>query len=89
MTDGMLFRETLIDPLLSRYSVIMVSHAKLSPDICSVSRQIDEAHERSLYTDLLLGVLKKFVNHALIFSLDSSINALQFAGLDASAHHLG
>lgn len=41
----MLFREAMIDPLLSKYSVLM----------------IDEAHERSAYTDLLLGILKKCV----------------------------
>ena len=43
MTDGVLLSETLNDPLLEQYDAII----------------IDEAHERSLNVDFLLGILKR------------------------------
>jgi ATP-dependent RNA helicase DHX8/PRP22 len=53
MTDGMLQRECLVDPDMSNYSVLM----------------LDEAHERTIATDVLFGLLK---SKPLAFSFRSS-----------------
>lgn len=45
MTDGILLRELATDFLLTKYSVII----------------IDEAHERSMNTDVLIGILSRVI----------------------------
>ena len=45
ITDGCLVKEFIADPLLSRYSIVM----------------LDEAHDRSIHTDILFGLCKKLI----------------------------
>ena len=62
MTDGILLQEMKLDPYMSRYQVIMV----------------DEAHERSLNIDFILGLLKQVLETRAEFKVivsSATINA--------------
>jgi ATP-dependent helicase HrpA len=66
MTDGILLQEMKLDPALSRYGVIMV----------------DEAHERSLNIDFILGLLKRVLEARPEFKVivsSATINAEVFS----------
>ena len=59
-TDGMLLREMMLDPLLSQYSVVMLDEVPTAQTPLHASHSIRwQVHERSLHTDILLGLLKK------------------------------
>ncbi|MDR0495486.1 MAG: ATP-dependent RNA helicase [Treponema sp.] len=66
LTDGMLLQEMKLDPWLSKYSVIIV----------------DEAHERSLTIDFILGLLKRVLESRRDFKVivsSATINAEVFS----------
>ena len=72
MTDGMMLREFLGEPDMASYSVIMV----------------DEAHERTLHTDVLFGLVKDV---ARFRDRDSELGELKLlissATMDAQKFH--
>ncbi|MCI1208630.1 MAG: ATP-dependent RNA helicase [Treponema sp.] len=66
MTDGILLQELKLDPWLHKYSVIMV----------------DEAHERSLNIDFVLGLLKRIIAERSDFKViisSATMNAEAFS----------
>jgi len=62
MTDGMLLREFLTEPDLAGYAALI----------------IDEAHERTLSTDILFALIKVSTRHAI--TLQSSVYLMAFLG---------
>lgn len=72
VTDGILLRETLNDKELDKYSVIIM----------------DEAHERSINTDVLLGILKNIClkrNDLKLIVTSATIDAKKFSAFFGNA----
>lgn len=68
VTDGMLLREFMLDPHLSKYTTVVV----------------DEAHERTVTSDLVLGLLKQLLEHRKppkfrVIVMSATLDAERFA----------
>jgi ATP-dependent RNA helicase DDX35 len=75
VTDGMLLREVLSDPVLSTYSAIVV----------------DEVHERCLQTDLVIATLRHIKKHRKdlrIVVSSATVDAVELARFFQGAGHL-